>query len=276
MGALHSRFSSAVIFGVLVLCSAAAMADSTAPSFIQNNTLKICTAGEFPPMEYYEHPGDTQMVGVEIDVVSALARVWNAKPDYVIAPFTGLLSSLEAQRCDLVASGISVTPERLKTYDALPYFNTAVVVLTPASDTATARPEDLSGKVVAIEAGTTYEARAADLNSKLRASGQPEVTVQTYPSAAAVIQQILVGRAAATLTQDTTAVFRRNQMPDALRIAYTYPNHDTYGLYIRRNGDDLQSLRQAFATLKQSGDLKAIAAKWGIAESALDAEAGPQ
>ncbi|WP_342235272.1 transporter substrate-binding domain-containing protein [Inquilinus sp. OTU3971] len=252
------------------------MAGGTVPSFIQNGTLKVCTAGDFPPMEYYEHPGDTQMVGVEIDVVSALARIWNAKPDYVIAPFTGLLSSLEARRCDLVASGISVTPERLKTYDALPYFNTAVVVLTSASDTATARPEDLSGKVIAIEAGTTYEARAEDLNSTLRASARPEVTVQTYPSAAAVIQQILVGRAAATFTQDTTAIFRRNQVPDALRIAYTYPDHNTYGLYIRRNGDDLQSLRQAFVTLEQSGELAAIAAKWGIAEKALAAVPGPQ
>ncbi|OWJ66655.1 ABC transporter substrate-binding protein [Inquilinus limosus] len=276
MGAIPSRFSSTIIFGLSALCSTAAMAGGTVPSFVQNGTLKVCTAGDFPPMEYYEHPGDTQMVGVEIDVVSALARIWNAKPDFVIAPFTGLLSSLEARRCDLVASGISVTPERLKTYDALPYFTTAVVVLTPASDTATARPEDLSGKVIAIEAGTTYEARAADLNSTLRAGAQPEVTVQTYPSAAAVIQQILVGRAAATFTQDTTAIFRRNQMPDALRIAYTYPDHNTYGLYLRRSGDDLQSLRQAFATLRQSGELAAIAARWGIAETALDAAAGPQ
>jgi polar amino acid transport system substrate-binding protein len=46
-------------------------------------------------------------------------------------------------------------------------------------------------KVMAIEAGTTYEKRMADLNAKLASTGKQPIDMQTYPSASSVIERIL-------------------------------------------------------------------------------------
>lgn len=242
------------------------------PSFIHDGVLKVCTAGDFPPMGYYENPGDKKMTGYEIDVVDALAKQWDATTEYIVGDFKGLLPSLQAERCGLVASGILVLPQRLQVYDAISHFKTSLVIVTAASTTDIKTPADLSGKVIAIEGGTNYEKIAAEMNAKFKSDGKPEMTSQTYPGASAVIQQILVGRAAATITQDTTAAFRSKQVPGRLAVPYTYPDSETYGFYIRKNPEDLQALKAGFVQLKTSGTVAKLLEKWNLPASAADVQ----
>jgi polar amino acid transport system substrate-binding protein len=269
---------AAVFLGLGMASSLAVAADlsSTKPSFAQGDTLKVCTAGEFPPMEFYAKPGDTQMVGFEVDVMAALAKHWGVKLQLVVGDFKGLLPSLDSERCDVVASGMTLTSERLKRYDGVGYFKSSKVMVTSAQDEQTRKPEDLSGKVIAIEAGTTYEDTVKALNKQLVESGRKPISMQTYPSASAVIQQVLVGRATATITQDTTAAYRSTQVPGKLQITYTYPDADLFGLYLRKNTADLQKLNDALGALQQSGELKTLLAKWNLPTQSTDVQLAQQ
>lgn len=240
------------------------------PNFVSGGVLKVCTSGEFPPMEYYENPGDKDLVGFEIDVIDAIAKRWGAKAEYVVGDFKGLLPSLDSKRCDLVASGIMITPARLEKYDGIPYFGSHVVLVTAGSDTETKVPADVSGKVMAIEAGTTYEKTVADLNTELEAAGKAPIEAQTYPSASGVIEQILVGRATATITQDTTAAYRMLQVPGRLNIPYTYDQSENYGIYLRKSAGDRQILKEAIEALQASGEMKTLLKKWQLPETATD------
>lgn len=240
------------------------------PDFISGGVLKVCTSGEFPPMEYYENPGDKDLVGFEVDVIDAIAKRWGVKAEYVVGDFKGLLPSLDSKRCDLVASGILITPARLEKYDGLPYFGSHVVMVTAANDTETKVPADVSGKVMAIEAGTSYEKMVADHNAELEAAGKAPIQAQTYPSASGVIEQILVGRATATITQDTTAAYRMLQVPGRLAIPYTYDQSENYGIYLRKSDGDRQMLKAAVDALQASGEMKAFLQKWKLPETATD------
>lgn len=256
-------------FAAMFSASTALSADQK-PDFVSGGVLKICTSGEFPPMEYYENPGDKDLVGFEIDVMDAIAKRWGAKAEYVVGDFKGLLPSLDSKRCDLVASGIMITPARLEKYDGIPYFGSHVVLVTAASDTETKVPADVSGKIMAIEAGTTYEKTVADLNAGLEAAGKEPIQAQTYPSASGVIEQILVGRATATITQDTTAAYRMLQVPGRLAIPYTYEESENYGIYLRKSDGDRQMLKDAIEALKASGEMKAFLKKWNLPETSTD------
>lgn len=247
-----------------------AQADGAKPDFASSGTLKVCTAGDFPPMQYYKNPGDTDLVGFETDVVDAIAKQWGAKAEFVVGDFKGLLPSLDSGRCDLVASGIMITPARLEKYDGVPYFGSHVVLLVPKTDETSKTPDDMNGKVMAIEAGTTYEKTMADLNAKFVKDGKPEAEIQTYPSASGVIEQILVGRAAGTITQDTTAAFRMLQMPDRLKIAYTYDESETYGIYMRKSAGDRKLVKDAIEALQVSGEMKTLLVKWGLPDTSTD------
>ena len=271
----HAPTSAAAKFalsGTILIALSMTMptAQATDSKLVRNGVLNVCTGGDFPPMQYYENPGAETLVGFEVDVVDAIARQWNATTKYVVGDFKGLLPSLGAERCDLVASGILVTAERLKAYDAVPYFISNVVMVTGVADEATKTPQDLSGKVLAIEAGTNYEKTAADLNAELTKAGKAPAEIQTYPSASAVIQQILVGRAAATITQDTTAAFRMQQMPGRLRIPYNYGGGETYGIYLRKSADDRQQLVKAIEAMQASGEMTTLLKKWNLPATATD------
>ncbi|MGD9478342.1 transporter substrate-binding domain-containing protein [Shinella sp. G-2] len=253
-----------------LLSAGTALSADQKPDFVSGGVLKICTSGEFPPMEYYENPGDKDLVGFEIDVMDAIAKRWGAKAEYVVGDFKGLLPSLDSKRCDLVASGIMITPARLEKYDGIPYFGSHVVLVTAASDTETKVPADVSGKIMAIEAGTTYEKTVADLNAELQAAGKAPIEAQTYPSASGVIEQILVGRATATITQDTTAAYRMLQVPGRLAIPYTYEESENYGIYLRKSDGDRQMLKDAIEALQASGEMKAFLKKWNLPETSTD------
>lgn len=255
---------------VTMLGAGTALSADQKPDFVSGGVLKICTSGEFPPMEYYENPGDKDLVGFEIDVMDAIAKRWGAKAEYVVGDFKGLLPSLDSKRCDLVASGIMITPARLEKYDGVPYFSSHVVLVTAASDTETKVPADVSGKIMAIEAGTTYEKTVADLNAELEAAGKEPIQAQTYPSASGVIEQILVGRATATITQDTTAAYRMLQVPGRLAVPYTYAESETYGIYLRKSDGDRQMLKEAIEALQASGEMKAFLKKWNLPEASTD------
>ncbi|MDE3876082.1 transporter substrate-binding domain-containing protein [Sinorhizobium meliloti] len=253
-----------------LLSASTALSADQKPDFVSGGVLKICTSGEFPPMEYYENPGDKDLVGFEIDVMDAIAKRWGAKAEYVVGDFKGLLPSLDSKRCDLVASGIMITPARVEKYDGIPYFGSHVVLVTAASDTETKVPADVSGKIMAIEAGTTYEQTVADLNAELEAAGKAPIQAQTYPSASGVIEQILVGRATATITQDTTAAYRMLQVPGRLAIPYTYEESENYGIYLRKSEGDRQMLKEAIEALQASGEMKAFLKKWNLPETSTD------
>jgi polar amino acid transport system substrate-binding protein len=111
---------------------------------------------------------------------------------------------------------------------------------------------------------------AADLNAELTKAGKAPAEIQTYPSASAVIQQILIGRAAATITQDTTAAFRIQQMPGQLQIPYSYGDGETYGLYLRKSGDERQRLVKAIEALQASGEMATLLKKWNLPATATD------
>lgn len=268
-----SKMTSSLMAGaafVAMLAAGSAEAASDKPDFVSGGVLKVCTGGEFPPMEYYENPGDKDLIGFEIDVIDAIAKGWGAKAEYVVGDFKGLLPSLDSKRCDLVASGIMITPARLEKYDGVPYFSSHVVLVTAASDKDTKVPADVSGKVMAIEAGTTYEQTVADLNKELEAAGKPPVQAQTYPSASGVIEQILVGRPTATITQDTTAAYRMLQVPGRLAIPYTYDQNEKYGIYMRKSDADRAFVKQALEALQASGEMKAMLEKWKLPATATD------
>lgn len=250
----------------------AATGKEAKPSFVADGELSICTSGGFPPMEFYKNPGDTSLVGFEVDVMTKLAENWGVPAKFIVGDFKGHLPSLAANRCDVVASGISITEERLKSYDGVPYFDTAIVLLVQSANQEVKTPDDLSGRVVAIEAGTNYENRMAELNAALTAAGKAPAVIQAYPSAAAVIEQVLVGRAVATIVQDTAAAYRMIQMPDRMKVVYTYDSDDRYGIYLRKNADDLQAVQDGIRRLQKDGTFKTLLEKWTLPAGATDRE----
>jgi polar amino acid transport system substrate-binding protein len=231
--------------------------------------LTACMDVSFPPMEYFESAGSRKPVGFDVDLVSAIAKQWGVAPQFSPTAFDGLLPALSGGRCDVVASGIFVTPERTKTFPAVPYFKSRRVLLVKKGNAEGIKAlEDLSGKTAATQVSTEYEKTLRKLDKELEEQGKPGITLQTYPKASDAVQQLVVGRAVAVYTQDTEAAFRSKAQPGQFEIAYSDPSAETFGIYVRKDQTELNDgLKAAVEKMRQDGSLAEIAKRWSLPES---------
>ncbi len=260
-----------VLAGACLALALPIAARAAPPGFVHQGNVTLCTDPTYAPMEFYEHPGEREPVGFDIDLARALAKRWNADLRIISMGFTGLLPGVQAGRCDFVMSGTFITPERIQNFSGVPYLVSSMVLLVRAGTTAITKPEDLSGKVLAVQAGTQYEKRAHALSDELVKQGKPPVTIQAYPGGSDAIQQLTTGRAIAAITQDTEAAWRSVAQPGVFAVAYTYPATDEFGAYFAKEPADVAIVRDDIAGLRADGTEKSIAAKWHLPPG--DAEA---
>ncbi|MCO6058658.1 ABC transporter substrate-binding protein [Pseudomonas sp. MOB-449] len=254
--------------------SGGAMAADGKPSFVSSGSFQVCSDPTFPPLEFFEKTGDREPSGFDADLIRALAKHWGVKPRFIVTEFTGLLPGLDAKRCDAVISGTLITPERIQKLNAVAYLSSATVVFgSGKSDLKLNSLDDLSGKVVAVQSGTRYVTIMEKLNESLKAAGKTPATLQTYPKGSDVAQQVLVGRAAAGLSQDTELAYRELQTPGQFKSLYAFPEKDIFGAYMRPSPEDKQAVEAAVSALKADGTLKSIAEKWKLDPANLETAA---
>lgn len=265
---MRAHLKALLIGACLTVVSGSAFAAS--PSFIGGGKFAVCVDPTFPPMEFVEQAG-TAPVGVDIDVINALAALWSVTPEIVALDFNGLLPGLEAKRCDAVISGALLKPERLEKFDGVPYLKTGVVMIGKGDDTTVYNSfEDFSGKTVAVQSGTNYVDKLTEVNTTLKAAGKPEITLQLYPKQTDAIQQVLIGRVVAAISQDTEFVYREVQAPGTLKVVYAAPTEDQYAAYFRKDEGDLAAMREAVAKLIADGKIAEIAAKWKLPNAMVE------
>src|SRR5207244_6726290 len=223
-----------------------------------------CSDPTSAAMEYKTTAG--QAVGFDIDIAKAIAKNWKVKAKFVETGFTGLLPGLAAKRCTVVISGIFITPDRLAQFPAVAYMKTHRALVVQAGNPKGIKgPNDLSGKTVAVQAGTKYEEYLKALNDQFKSSGKAQFTLQSYPGDTDAEGQLIIGRADAVMTQDTSGAYQKKQNPGKLAIAYLFPETDSFGIYYRKGETKLgTALKTAIKTFKKNGTLKKIAAKHQI------------
>lgn len=238
------------------------------PSFIHDGTLTICTNPTLPPMTFVKGQDVTHPEGFDIDVAHFLATRWHAQLSVVTMDFTGLFPSLGAQRCGLVMSGIIRTPPREKSFDAVSYQDTALVVAGRANTPVLTSMDELSGKDVAVESGTSYVTRLGVINDALVAAGKAPMIIQQYPTEEQVVQQVLIGRVFAFVSQDVEIFFRMRQLQGKLHILLTpdIPDYRHFAIYLRQNKQDQELLQTAITALEADGTLATLRNKWSITD----------
>jgi polar amino acid transport system substrate-binding protein len=240
--------------GVALVISGAAGASRHAAA---GTSFKFCDNPTFPPMESTTTGG--KPVGFDIDMANALAQQMGGKATYVFSSFSGLLPALSAGRCDVVISGIFITPDRVKQFPAIAYMNShRALVVAGGNPKHISSPNALKGKSVAVQAGTKYQQYLQGLQKKLG------FTLRSYPGDTDAIGQILVGRSDAVLTQDTEAAYQMSQHSGKVAIGYLFPQTDKFGVYYKRGAAIGGQIKTALAALKKNGTMASLAKKYNI------------
>jgi polar amino acid transport system substrate-binding protein len=177
---------------------------------LRNGELRVATSGNQPPFNAISKDG--QLMGLEIDLIRALAEAMNVDLNLTSMPFPDLLPALRDGKIDMVLSGLSITPERVREFAFVgPYVLSGKSILTDSETLVNMKtPRDLDSPELTLVAlgGST----SADWAKRVAPSAKL-VTTQNYDEAVAMV-----------LTKQATAMIA--DMPACVLTVLKNPHAD--------------------------------------------------
>ncbi|GKS75987.1 ABC transporter substrate-binding protein [Acidovorax sp. SUPP950] len=137
---------------VVAMCAAFSVQARTLEAVKKDGKIIIATEGQFAPFNYFQ---GTQLTGFEIEVANLVAKKMGLKVEWKTLGFDALLTGLAQDRWDAVIASHGVTEERAKAVTfATPHYCSGGMII--ATDPKIRTAKDLTGKIVAVQTGTSY------------------------------------------------------------------------------------------------------------------------
>jgi polar amino acid transport system substrate-binding protein len=122
--------------------------------------LRVGSDITYPPFEFMEAG---KPAGFDVEVAQEVAKALGVKLEYVNTAWDGIFAALKAGKFDMLLSGITITEERMKSFDLVfsePYFESGQGVAVRLGEKRIKKQADLTGKVVGVQINTTGQAAA--------------------------------------------------------------------------------------------------------------------
>ena len=228
----------------------------------EGGTLIMATNAEFPPYEYHDSsqtgPDGSDIVGIDAEIAGAIAE--NLGKDLVIEDiaFDSLIPELQSGKADFVAAGMTVTEDRLVNVDFSDTYATAVQSIIVTSDSEIAGPDDLAGKRIGVQQGTTGDLYATD--------DFGDENIDRYPKGVDAVQALVQGKVDAVIIDNEPAkVFVGDN--EGLKLLDTAYAEEEYAIAVKKgNTELLEQINTVIQELKDSGEMDSIIGKYITAE----------
>ena len=154
----------------------------------------------FPPFAFIDKTGNPS--GFDVEAMDWIAKEMGYEVEHKAFDWDGIVTSLLTKKIDLVASGMSITPDRLKKVNFTnPYWRIEQVMVIKKGSNLTLDDLHHGNKIIGVQQGTSEakwlkaEAKKQGWNFKLR----------YYNSSPLAVEDILNGRIAAAAMDDAPA-----------------------------------------------------------------------
>ena len=225
---------------------------------LSSGELRVGTAADIPPLAMRDRDG--QLMGLEVDLVQALAANMNVKVRFVEIPFSELIPALERGEIDLAVDGMTITPERnARVAFAGPYLisgNTLLARKRELADTEDpAQLDDPKLSFAALDSSTSASFVRAHM---------PKAKLVTVPDNAAGVKALLAGEVDGMIADLQVCTVARWRNPDAeLHMRYAPFTTDPLGIALPPGEPLFLNLVTNYLnTLEETGELSQFKAKW--------------
>ena len=235
--------------------AAEAATDAAEVTTVEPGVLTMGTNATFPPYEYKD--GD-DVVGIDAEIAQALADKLGLQLEIVDMDFDSLVASVQSGKIDMSLAGMTVTEERKQNVDFTDSYATGVQVIIVKEDSDIASADDLEGKLIGVQQGTTGHLYCSD--------DFGEDNVIPYANGATAVQALLQGKVdCVVIDQEPAKAFvEANEGLKILETAYTT---EDYAAAVSKDNPALTAaLNSALQELKDDGTIQGILDKYIKAE----------
>lgn len=228
--------------------------NNNSQQIVANGPKKIIvgTDATFQPMEYTNDKGG--LVGYDIDLGYRIANDLGAKIEFKNIPWDDLFPALEKKQIDMIISGVTITDERKQKYEfSEPYLNAGQVIITKTDNTTITSPQQMKGKRVGVQEGTTNEQEAAKYTD-------PTLVVK-FPDFEQATKALVDGKVDAILSDLTGAKGIVLANP-SLKISSDPFTNEYYGVVFRKSDPNVKKINDVLTSLRVKGILTDLKQKW--------------
>lgn len=247
----------------LTACGSSDNGDKTGSSgsslkLIKSGTLTVCSDVPYPPFEDFDKASPSGFKGFDVDVISAIAKDLGLKLAIKDSSFNALKSGLaiKSNQCDLIASAMTITPERQKVMDfSDSYYDSKQSLLVPTGSDIKSI-DDLAGKKVGVQSGTTGETYTKEHAKSAK--------ITAFPSDGEMYTALKGGQIDAIL-QDLPVNLDHEKdpkQPGKFTIVEQYDTDESYGFAMAKGSPLVAKVDDALKKLKDGGEYQTIYDKY--------------
>jgi polar amino acid transport system substrate-binding protein len=244
--------------------------DVTTPEPLEaGGDMVICTDVPYPPAQFQE---GSEFKGYEVEMGEEVAERLGVTAVHQKTGFDGIIGALLANKCDAIISSMNVTPEREEQVAFVEYMNIGQAVAVAPEDEGTIESlDDLAGKTVAVQLGTTLGAAIDEANKSL----DEKIEVRSFPDAGAAAAALKTDKVDAFFSDAPVIADYVNKDPESFAMGGTQIDVLPAGIAMRPGDTELvEAVQDAIDAMYEDGTLEEIFAKWKVDDFLLDVEAG--
>lgn len=222
---------------------------------VTEGILTMGTNAAFPPYEYYE--GDT-VVGIDAEIAQAIAEKLGLSLEIVDMDFNSIITAVQSGKVDVGIAGMTVDPERLENVDFTDSYATGVQVVIVTEDSDIASVDDLEGKLIGTQEGTTgWSYCSEDYGDDM---------VIPYTNGATAVQALLDGKVDCVVIDQQPAL-SFVEANEGLKILETEYAVEDYAIAVSKDNTALRdAINTALNELIEDGTVQGILDKYITAE----------
>ncbi len=217
--------------------------------------LRMGTNAAFPPYEYKE---GEKIVGIDAEIAAAIAKEMGMELEIKDMEFDSIITAVTQGDIDFGMAGMTVTDKRKESVDFTSSYATGVQVVIVTEDSSIASLDDLAGKKIGTQLGTTGDQYSKD--------DYGEENVTSYSKGADAVLALKGGDVDAVIidNEPAKAFVAANE---GLKILDTEYAVEDYAIAVAKGNTELvDDINAALETLTADGTIDEIIAKYIKAE----------
>lgn len=232
-----------------------AAASNSVDAIKARGELIVATNAEFPPFEYME--GD-KFVGMDMEMAQAIADKLGVKLKIDNMAFDSVVASVQTGKADLGIAGLDASDERKLIVDFSDSYFSSTVVMLVAKDNATIKTgDDLVGKKLGVQLGTTADTMVA--------SSIKDAEVVRMNKDADSVQDLINGKLDAALLDISPAKVFAEQNADKIKLIEASLSGAPYAVAANKgNAELIAVVNSVIKELKDSGKYDELLTKYKL------------
>lgn len=234
-----------------LILSTAALALSASFAMAQD-VVRMGTEGAYPPWNFINDSGEVD--GFERELGDELCKRAELTCEWVTNEWDSIIPNLVSGNYDVIIAGMSITAERDEVID----FTQNYTPPDPSSYLALSEDIDLTGGVIAAQAGTLQAGYVAESGATLMEFATPEEAIAAVRN----------GEADAVLADKSFLVPVAEEDADLMIVGPDVALGDGIGMGLRESDTELrETFDAAIQSMKDDGTLNEMIKKWEVAST---------